>query len=162
VEIVGRTKNEIPIHLKKNIEVALAGLTLADQIVPLMFNIENLAILISLREAFQVKGLSFSQLGEVAGLGKSQKLVDMLRHLGDYGLVKRSTGIYVLTEYGKSVADIADRFLILVNKNPQFAQKSTFAGRKELVDSILEVNKKSVKNDASEAKDTGSEMRNKK
>jgi hypothetical protein len=143
---MARLKKEIPNDLKKHLDSALGDLHLASQIVPLMFDKDHMAILLSLKVSSEAGGLSFSQLGDVTKLGKSQKLVDFLGHLSGYGFIEKTNGNYELTDYGLSAAGFVVRFLDLVNQDPDIARSSPLAGHKAVIHSVNQRYAASIKN----------------
>jgi hypothetical protein len=128
-----RPKIEVPKDIVDKVAEAMEELTVADQLVPLVFDKENMAILLILREAYQSHGLAFSAIGEATGLGKSQKLLDLLRHMIEYGLVEHTNSSYALTELGMSTANFAHRFVSAINADPEVAKKVGLADRYSMI-----------------------------
>jgi len=92
--------------------------TLWDQLAPLLFNKDNLLLLLVLRTA-QKRGTSlpFARVGELTRLGKSQKLVSTLGYLARCGLVRRTDKGYTLTDrLGLGFTNFAERFVKNLNK----------------------------------------------
>ncbi len=127
-----RPKIEVPKVLANNITEAMEELTVADQLVPLIFDRDNMAILLILREAHQTHGLAFSLIGEATELGKSQKLLDLLGHMIEYGLVEHTNSNYALTELGMSAAKFAGNLVDAINADPETAKKTGLADRSSL------------------------------
>lgn len=133
---MARLKKKIAAELRKEIQSALGELTLADQLAPLMFDKDHMAVLLSLMCSYETGGLSFTQIGDITNLGKSQKLVDTLNHLSGHGLVERTNGNYNLTDYGYSAATHADRFIEMINSDPEIASKSDLAGNLAVIKKV--------------------------
>lgn len=143
---------EIPNKTKKSIESTLGELKLADQLVPLMFDKDHMAVLLSLLCANDAGGLSFTLVSKVAGLGRSQKLVDTLSHLIDYGLVEKLNGNYKLTDYGISAARFAEKFIRMINSDPQVARKrSELAGNISIIKAVEQKYNEQIKMKVKEA-----------
>lgn len=142
-KMVGRPKKVIANKLRKKINTVLSGLTLADQLVPLMFEKDHLAVLLSLKQ--KTDGLTFSLIGDVAGLGRSQKLVDILNHLVDYRLIDKQNGNYTLSDYGLSAANFAERFIKMITSDPNVARNSPIAAQKAVIEDIEQKYEESLK-----------------
>ena len=112
-----RPRKEVEEAVKREIEKIEEKLAIWDLLVPLMFDADNLKILLVLRAAD--KGLlSFSRIGEYTRLGKGQKLIDRLNYLIRFGLVQKEGGEYRLTSHlGRSLADLSYRMISLSDKS---------------------------------------------
>lgn len=128
-----RPKIEVPKDVVDKVAEAMEELTVADQLVPLIFDKENMAILLILREAHQTHGLAFSPIGEATELGKSQKLLDLLGHMIEYGLVEHTNSSYALTELGMSAANFARNLISAINADPEVAKKAGLADRYSMI-----------------------------
>lgn len=107
-----RPRKEVDRVTEEKIEKMQEELAIWDQIFPLIFNGDNLKILLILKSV--KTGLSFSQLGRYTKLGVSQKLADRLNYLARYGLVQKANGNYELTPHlGQSFAELAYRIISL-------------------------------------------------
>jgi hypothetical protein len=94
-----RPRKELPENVKKEQAALVNNRTLWDQLAPLLFDKDNLLVLLSLRIAKkQGANVPFSRIGDGIDLGKSQKLADTLDYLVRCGLVRRADNGYTLTD----------------------------------------------------------------
>jgi len=140
-----RPRKRIPQKLEKEIEETMDSLNLAEQLMPLMFDLDNMSILLALKRAHGTSGLPFVSVGEVTGLGKSQKLVDRLNLMISYGLVERTNGKYDLTEFGLSAASFAERLVVMINEDQEIARRSKLTGHLATVNSIRQKSEELVR-----------------
>jgi len=131
-----RPKKKVPQKLRKEIKKTINELSLADQLMPLMFDVENMSILLALRKTEDTSGLPFVSLGDVTSLGKSQKLVDRLNLMIAYGLVEKTDNKYKLTEFGLSAADFSRKLVVMINEDAEIAKRSKLAGHIAVVQAI--------------------------
>lgn len=125
---MGRPRKQIPEKMRNELKETIDDLLLVDQLMPLMFDKENMSILLSLLMTKDEKGLPFVSIGEITDLGKSQKLVDRLNLMIDYGIIEKTNGNYNLTEFGVSAANFTKKLITLVNEDNKISNKAKFAG----------------------------------
>jgi hypothetical protein len=115
---MARPKKEIPSDAESEIEKVEKELEIWGPLLTLVFDVDNIKILLFLRAADEANmSMPFSRLGERTKIGKSQRLVDSLNYLTRYGLVQMNKGGYRLTPgLGRSVADFVHRMIKLSDK----------------------------------------------
>ena len=129
-----RPENKLPTELEQELAETKTDLDLAAQIMPLMFDMDNMSILLALEKTATTGGLPFVSLGKATQLGTSQKLVDRLNLMIGYGFVEKPNGKYRLTEYGTSAADFAKKIVQLVNTDETLARKAGLKGHLQIIE----------------------------
>jgi len=141
-----RPKKEVPAIVEAEEKALTENLTLWDQLAPLLFNKNNLLLLLVLRIAQkQGTSLPFTKVGEYKRLGKSQKLAHTLDYLTRCGLVRRTEKGYALTErLGLSFTNFAEKFVKTLQKS--ISKQPWLNDLVDVIERIEELEEVEVKN----------------
>ena len=110
-----RRREEVPKRVLQKAKVLEKKWSLANELSALIFRRDNLKLISFMATGQELGGLPFSRIGDLSGLGTSQKLVDTLNYMVDYGLVAKANGGYKLTKLGLGTAAFAGRLLNLLS-----------------------------------------------